>query len=57
MTRTTAEKSEQAADKRIDQKLLEQKLDQLLENQQKILKRLDDVMAELQIVKVRATVR
>ena len=38
-------------------KMLEAKLDEILDNQQKILKRLDEVMAELQIVKIRATVR
>ncbi|MBI4342161.1 MAG: hypothetical protein HY599_02200 [Candidatus Omnitrophica bacterium] len=38
-------------------KMLEAKLNEILENQQKILKRLDEVMAELQIVKIRATVR
>ena len=38
-------------------KELEAKLNDILENQQKVLKRLDEVMAELQIVKIRATVR
>lgn len=34
---------------------LEKKVDEVLANQQLILKRLDDVMEELRIVKVRAT--
>ena len=38
-------------------KVLEGKLNEVLDNQQKILKRLDEVMAELQIVKIRATMR
>ena len=33
------------------------KLDEILENQQQILKRLDQVMEELKIVKIRATMR
>ena len=36
---------------------LEEKLNEVLDKQQKILERLDEVMAELQIVKIRATVR
>ena len=36
---------------------IEAKIDQLLANQERILARLDDVMKELQIVKIRATVR
>jgi hypothetical protein len=35
----------------------EEKLNEILENQQKILKRLDEVMEELKIVKIRASVR
>lgn len=34
---------------------LEKKLDQILANQEQILKRFDDVMEELRIVKIRAT--
>ena len=34
---------------------IESKLDEILANQEKILKRFDDVMEELRIVKVRAT--
>lgn len=56
-SRTAAGKSAQATEQTIDEKLLNEKLDQILENQEQILKRIDDVMAELQIVKVRATVR
>ena len=37
-------------------KSLDAKLDQIAEQQERILKRLDEVMAELQIVKVRATI-
>ena len=55
--RASAGKPEQTAEQKIDQKALEKKLDQILENQQKILKRFDEVMAELQIVKTRATIR
>ena len=36
---------------------LEQRLNEILDHQQQILKRLDDVMEELRIVKIRATVR
>ena len=36
---------------------LEAKLNEILEKQQQILTRLDEVMSELQIVKIRATVR
>ena len=36
---------------------LEAKLNEILEKQQQIMARLDEVMSELQIVKVRATVR
>ena len=36
---------------------LEAKLNEILDKQQQILTRLDEVMSELQIVKVRATVR
>ena len=36
---------------------IEAKIDQVLANQERILARLDDVMKELQIVKIRATVR
>lgn len=39
------------------EKRLEEKLDQVLANQQTILQRFDQVMEELRIVKVRATVR
>ena len=38
-------------------KSLEDKMDEILNRQSQILKRLDEVMAELQIVKVRATIR
>lgn len=38
-------------------KSLENKMDEILNRQSQILKRLDEVMAELQIVKVRATIR
>lgn len=38
-------------------KALEEKLHRVLEGQDKILKRFDDVMAELQIVKTRASNR
>ena len=44
-------------EKNLDTKKLEKKLDELLQNQQTILQRLDQVMEELRIVKVRATVR
>ena len=33
------------------------KLDHIIENQERILKRLDEVMEELKIVKIRATLR
>ena len=36
---------------------VEAKLDQILESQQQILKRLDEIMEELRIVKIRATMR
>ena len=36
---------------------LEAKLNEILDKQQQILTRLDEVMAELQVVKVRATIR
>ena len=36
---------------------LEERLNDILDHQQQILKRLDDVMEELRIVKIRATVR
>jgi hypothetical protein len=36
---------------------IEAKLDQILGNQERILARLDEVMEELKIVKIRATVR
>ena len=36
---------------------IEQKLDEILSNQQKILQRLDEVMEELKIVKIRATLK
>lgn len=47
-TQTSANSSE---------KHLEEKLDQILDNQDKILKRFDDVMEELRIVKIRATLK
>ncbi len=34
-----------------------QKLDQILEHQQQMLKRFDEVMEELKIIKIRATMR
>lgn len=40
-----------------DRKLLEGKLDEILDHQQQILKRLDQVMEELRVVKIRATMR
>ena len=42
---------------KIDSLALERKLDDMLAGQQAILKRLDEVMEELKIVKIRATVR
>lgn len=47
-------RSTQANDFGANVKIL-QKLDQILANQEAILKRFDDVMEELRIVKVRAT--
>ena len=38
-------------------KKLDAKLDQILQNQEQIFQRLDEVMEELKIVKVRATLR
>ena len=40
-----------------DTKKLEAKLDQILQNQERIFQRLDEVMEELRIVKVRATLK
>ena len=42
---------------RVDVKPLEAKLNQILENQEKILQRFDQVMEELRIIKIRATLR
>ena len=39
----------------VDTKKLDAKLDQILANQEKLFQRLDEVMEELKIVKVRAT--
>ena len=39
----------------VDAKKLDAKLDQILANQEKILQRFDEVMEELRIVKIRAT--
>lgn len=47
----------QEADADRQMKRIEAKLDQLLEHQQKIFSRFDDVMEELRIVKIRASVR
>ena len=37
------------------EKILEQKLDRILANQERILKRFDEITEELRIIKVRAT--
>ena len=42
---------------KVSESKIEEKLNQILENQQKILARFDQVMEELRIVKIRATLR
>ena len=42
-------------DTKSDSQVLEKKLEQILATQQTILQKLDDVMEELRIIKVRAT--
>ena len=42
-------------DTKSDSQVLEKKLEQILSTQQTILQKLDDVMEELRIIKVRAT--
>jgi hypothetical protein len=53
---TSAGSAEAKADE-VDAKKLEAKLDQILQSQERIFQRLDEVMEELRIVKVRATLR
>ena len=55
--RSAARSSRPPTDEGERWKALEEKLDRVLEGQDKILKRFDDVMAELQIVKTRASNR
>ena len=55
-SRRPARGAEETSEK-VDTAKLEAKLDQILENQDQILKRFDDVMEELRIVKVRATLK
>ena len=55
-SRRSAGGGEETSEK-ADSKKLEAKLDQILENQERIFQRLDDVMEELKVVKIRATLR
>ena len=53
---STSRRASRASGGSDDQKV-EGKLNEIVENQQKILKRLDEIMEELKIVKIRATLR
>lgn len=52
---TSAEGAEAKAE--VDTKKLEAKLDRILDNQERMFQRFDEVMEELKIVKIRATLR
>ena len=53
--RRTSRSSAGKSASKLDERRIDQKLDEIIENQQKILKRFDEVMEELRIVKIRAT--